>query len=314
MLKNWFLVGLVGLSLSTASFAEVGSLGAFGELPPEIVSEVFGQFPSVFDQSKMVQAFPPLFLKATSSHQFKLGEDSHLFQTLIKLEQQFMEIPDGFLPSKNQPHSGELISVSSFQADRYAVTQALWQVFMKDLSDDVQLKCPNCPIVGKNLAQVGIFLKKLNEAAKKSGQCWTYDLPTDSELDYMMRGDVSGLRPASYTVVKDEQGNLIEVTNENRDEYVIHSGNSDTDGAGPKLQPVDSKKPNAFGLHILGNVRRMSKTYTNQSCIVYGLVTRGGSFTSDVNYVRSHFRQTAKYDEDFNEVGFTLVRRCSQDA
>lgn len=225
---------------------------------------------------------------------------------LSELDKQFVTIPEGKLPNGTQ--------IASFQADKYPVTQKLWGAIMGSLPQSVQANCPDCPITHVNWenqdgspAEVQTFLAKLNERIKKSG-C-TYDLPTDAQLHYMIRGDVTGANTAKYSVAKGEQGNLMDVTDANVNQYVTHYNNSNTDGTGRRIQPVGQKTLNAFGIE-LGNVWKMSKDIYDPAHPEWGRSVRGGSWDYGVGFAESRIRLNADAGARYGNLGFSLVRTC----
>jgi formylglycine-generating enzyme required for sulfatase activity len=318
--KSWVLMGLIGISFSSAAFAEPGGAKSHGEFevfPPEVVSEILGKLPSVFDQFKMTAVFPELFLKAKAAHQFSLGKDLSLVQALIQLDRQFVTIPEGFLPSEDPQLPENLIPVPSFEADQYPVTEKLWQEIMGSFPDaktEFKSLGPKYPITHVNWenedgspAEVQEFLARLNIAAEKAGQRCTYDLPTDHQNWYLQRADVTGkYTTAKYTVAKDEQGNLIDVTDANVDEYMTYSGNSNG-----KIQPVGGKKPNAFGIER-GNVWKMSKDIFDSQAPHYGRSSHGCSALFGLCYAEPQTRLSAVAGYRGSRLGFSLVRTCSQ--
>jgi formylglycine-generating enzyme required for sulfatase activity len=260
VLKSWVLIGLIGMSVSSASFA---------------------------------------------------GKDA---QALIELDKQFVTIPEGFLPLQDPQNPENLISVQSFQAARYPVTEKLWQEIrgsFPDAETGFVSHGPNYPITHVNWentdgspAEVQEFLRKLNLVAKQEGQRCIYDLPTDHQLWYLDRADVSGKNTAEYSVAKDKQGNLIDVTDANVDEYMTYSGNSNG-----KIQPVGGKKLNAFGIER-GNVSKMSKDLFDSTEPTWGRSVRGGSCVSVLSCTRSQFSCRAFAGDRGEWIGFSLVRTC----
>jgi formylglycine-generating enzyme required for sulfatase activity len=309
VLKNWVLIGLVELSFSAAVFAEPGGEkkdhGKFEVFSPEVVSEVLGKLPSVFDQFKMTAVFPELFMKAKAAHQFSLGEDLSLAQALIQLDRQFVTIPEGFLPSKHRQHPENLIPVPSFEADSYPVTEGLWKAVLGSLPDPTtgfQSRGPNYPIThvaweerDGSRAEIQYFLDVLNWAAEKVGQRCTYDLPTDSQLHYMIRADREGTNQDRFSAG---------VTDTNVKEYVTYFGNSNR-----QIKPVGGKFLNKFGIE-LGNVWKMSKDIYIPTRPDWGRSIRGGSWSSFAHHAESGNRSSANVGYRFGRMGFSLVRTC----
>jgi formylglycine-generating enzyme required for sulfatase activity len=241
-------------------------------------------------------------------------EAAHFRSWLPELNNQFVMIPDGFLPGPHGPTgpAEERILVGSFESAKYPVTRRLWNDIMGDIPHYVPEslratwnECPNCPMTyvnwetlvneatGRSMpGEVQDFLAILNQKTKKLG-C-TYDLPSDKQLWYMIRGDVTGTNQDFYSAG---------VTDQNVNDYVTHAENSNG-----QIQPVGNKRPNAFGIE-LGNVAKMSKDIFDPANPYLGRSTRDHSWshTIDGNSADSGFVY-AGYLRDF--IGISLVRTC----
>ena len=235
---------------------------------------------------------------ASSNVSRKQWELNQAFPGYDAFHDQFVTIPAGVLPSG--------VAVASFEADKYPVTRELWATIMGEkpvhFPDNgtwaQDLRKPVTHVSWVNAdgspAEVQEFLLRLNRIT--ASQRCTYDLPTDQQLHYRNRGDVTGQNQDRYSTG---------VTEQNVDDYVTHYGNSNG-----QIQPVGIKLPNAFGVE-LGNVWVMSKDLYN-----WGQYVRGGSWGHDVStagsgvrnnaYVSAHVSVRAPY------MGFALVRICVQ--
>ena len=219
-------------------------------------------------------------------------------------EREFVTIPAGILPNR--------VRISSFEASQYPVTRLLWNEIMGEMPFHVPAaeralwgNCLYCPVTYVNWeemdgspAEIQEFLKRLNQ--KTGGLSCIYDLPTDHQLEYLHRADPTGLSRDRYSAG---------VTNANVNDYVVHRGNSDT-GFGHQIQPVGLKKPNAFGVDILGNVWTMSKDLYSSERPALGRSARGGSWTNRVDDAEVDFSRQAVAGYRFNNMSFSLVRRC----
>ncbi len=221
----------------------------------------------------------------------------------------FIKIPSGFLPNG--------LPMGGFEAAKYPVTRDLWNQMMPDFAVSLGAN-PSCPVTevawdnsDGSPAEVQVFLERLN--AKTAGLGCVYDLPTDPELWYLIRGDVSGKSTARYSLgVAGGSSSGIErvvlLNDENVDDYITHEGNSSG-----RLRPVGLKRVNAFGLE-LGNVWKLSKDpyYVSQPKV--GRTARGGCWFFDLSCASSHYKTIAYAGDRQDFIGFSLVRRCSSDS
>ncbi len=214
----------------------------------------------------------------------------------------FVVVPSGSLPLGSE-------AVDSFEAARAPVTRALWNEIMPDRAISVD-HCANCPVTDVawehadgSPAEVQEFLERLNERTQLY-RC-IYDLPTDQQLWYMIRADVTGRSLAPFGLAGDSTvGALVDIRYENADDYIFHEGNSRE-----RIQPIGSKRANAFGIE-LGNVWKMSKDPFTTPQGSYGRVARGGSWFFDLSCAESSYR-TIVYPGDRQDfVGLSLVRTC----
>jgi formylglycine-generating enzyme required for sulfatase activity len=193
---------------------------------------------------------------------------------LKRYSTQFVKVPAGVLPDGR--------AVASFEAASYPVTRGLWLDVMGRLpisgNPHDTLLHPLTFYNGRYTAAVGQlplaeeFLVRLNRREAASG-C-TYDLPTDAQLHYLIRADVTGMNHDRYSAG---------VTKANVDEYITSYNNSNHRQGAPlkrfestyshllgygwqinsstRLQTVGQKRLNRFG-YELGNVSKLTKEGT----------------------------------------------------
>jgi hypothetical protein len=217
----------------------------------------------------------------------------------------FVVVPEGFLPDG--------LPMGGFEAAKYPVTRVLWNLILPEHAVSLG-NCPTCPVTDVvwdhedgSPAEVQFFLERLNARASNRG-C-VYDLPTDPQLWYLIRGDVTGKSVARYSVAKvsgagSSGTEFVSLDDENVDPYLIHDGNS----AG-RPRPVGTKRTNAFGLE-LGNVWRLSKDPFYPARPDVGRTARGGSWFFDLHCASSRYKTIAYAGDRQDSIGFSLVRRC----
>lgn len=230
---------------------------------------------------------------------------------LMRFQNQFVEIPAGYLPALNNQGDvrfprQEGIHVPRFEANPYPITREIWNEIMGGKpshapeTPDEWISQPHIPVThvawendDGTPAEIQDFLQRLNARLMDSG-C-TYDLPTDHQLWYMLRADMSGRNTDRYSH---------DVTESNIDHYVTHLGNSNG-----QIQPIGQKRLNGFGIE-LGNVIKITKDIFDSSRPQLGRVSRGGSWNSDRQFHGSNYRYPRLLGDRNNQVGFSLVRIC----
>lgn len=214
---------------------------------------------------------------------------------------QFVQIPAGRLPDGTQ--------IAAHEADKFPATRELWNEIWGDMPADVPAdqratwnQCPRCPVThvnwenqNRSSAEVQEFLGRLNQREAVSGSGCTYDLPTDKQLHYDIRADVTGTNQDIYSAG---------VNGTNVNDYVTHWGNSNR-----QIQPVGQKTLNGFGLE-LGNIWKMSKDLYDSAHPEWGRSVRGGSWGNDVSLAKSGNRNYAIAGNRGDRMGFSLVRTC----
>ena len=211
----------------------------------------------------------------------------------------FVQIPKGRLPNGTR--------IAAFETTRTPVTREFWMEIMGDKPPGAKetqadwIAHPDLPVThvayeneDRSPAEVQEFLRRLNERTVQTG-C-RYDLPTDDQLHYSIRGDVTGQNHDSYSAG---------VTKANVNNFVTHSGNSDW-----RLQPVGHKQLNAFGIE-LGNVWKLSRDIYDSERHEWGSSMRGGSFNFPDKLAKSKIRNAAGAGRRKGDIGFTLVRTCN---
>jgi hypothetical protein len=304
MIKK-FGVFFFGLLLSNAALAD------FNELPIETRSSILAQIPK--QDIVSVAQVSSQFNEAIQEHPLVKARNEVIesWPRFAEFDSQFVKIPHVTLP-KVQFFYGDH-SVAPFVTSRYPITRQTWVDIMGEENLHLDLKtnwkdCPECPITlvaweneDESPAEIQEFLKRLNEKTAIL-EC-TYDLPTDPQLWATLRGDETGENqdPISKGVVYS-----------NMYHYITFLGNSDTDGSGPKIQPVGHKRLNAFEIE-LGNVVKMSKSDNrwSKSSPNLGRTTRGNSWVHEEGYhTNSEHYDRALPGRRYKDVGFVLVRNC----
>jgi formylglycine-generating enzyme required for sulfatase activity len=275
-------------------------------LPLEVWSHIFSHLPRVdtVAPAQVCQDFHSL-IKHERRLRYKTDRKEliHEWPEFAQFDAQFVTIPKGFLPNDTN-------EIASFETGKYpAVTEKHWQEIMGSLPEGYQPTCPNCPITNVHWenedgspAEVQDFLSKLNEKTAHLG-C-TYDLPTDRQLQYLFRGDETGTNTAQFMMAKNQDGSPVDVNDNNRDDYIWHFGNS-----GAKIQPMGTKKVNAFGIER-PSVLMMSKDIYDATRPNLGRSMRGGSWGYSASNAESQIRFHAYAGYRNVGMGFPLVRKC----
>lgn len=287
-LKNYVLISVAALGFSSTSFAGDDDDGpTLKHLPHEVQSLIFRHF-RLTEMENWYLTYPDVRRGVLDAR------TANLAPTLTKLDQQFVQIPAGRLPGGTE--------IDPFEADRYPVTQELWEEIMGYLPEGVQPDCPRCPITHVNWenkdgsdAEVQEFALKLNWAAENAGQRCFYYLPSDDELLYIIRADPTGTNQDPFSTG---------VTEQNVNYYLWHSGNSDR-----RIQPVGQKTLNDFGIE-LGNVWKMSRSLRDPEHPEWGRSVRGGSWYDLFVFARSGGRVSTGAGGRVGNLGFALVRTC----
>jgi formylglycine-generating enzyme required for sulfatase activity len=224
---------------------------------------------------------------------------------MARFRAQFVQVPPGMLPDGTQ--------IAAMEADRYPVTREFWNEIMGGMPEHVPAAnrvtwndAPRVPVTfvswenqNGSPAEVQGFLARLNEREQATG-C-VYDLPTDQQLWYLIRGDVTGQNRDLYSAG---------VIAANVNEFVTYYGNSNPDGTGNQIQSVGNKTSNRFGIE-LGNVWKMSKDLHSPAQRSHGRSIRGGGWNNDINFAESGVRSSAYAGYRFDYVGLALVRSCN---
>ena len=187
------------------------------------------------------------------------------------------------------------VEVSSFELNRYEVTQEQWEVVMGENPSSLE-NCPQCPIERVSWQDVQAFLRKVNA---RDGR---YRLPTEAEWEYAARG---GQESRGYTYAGSNS----------LDTVAWYEGNS-----GGQPRPVGQKEPNELGLYDMsGNVLEWVANWygeyprgfvTDPSGPSSGAsrVLRGGGWYSFARYCRAASRDRNAPGLRYNALGFRLAR------
>lgn len=182
------------------------------------------------------------------------------------------------------------VCLSDFSIDRHEVTQAEYFAVMG--TNPSEFFDPRRPVERVSWQQAADYCKKIKKR-----------LPTEAEWEYAARDGGKYIRWAGTD-------NLAEL-----DDYAWGKDNS-----GGFTQPVALKKPTALGLYDMsGNVAEWvidwydpypAKSLKNPKGpkTSNARATRGGSFESDPQYMRTHFREGATPDIVYNFYGFRCVK------
>ncbi len=225
---------------------------------------------------------------------------------LKRSNQVFVTIPEGYLPKTSKT---ELIP--SFEMMKFPVTRAFWRKVMRGMpaflpdidGDDFERErsewnnCLSCPVTHVKWDEIQMFLKNLNKFTSRiviDGKTCSYDLPTDDQLWYSIRGDVSSLNQDPYSAG---------VTDENINKYITYGKNTYYE-----IQPIGKVTPNRFGIE-LGNVWKLTKDLYEDTRPDLGRSIRGGGW-GDSDRPKSDSRFYHHPDDTGSDHGFTLVRHC----
>lgn len=208
--------------------------------------------------------------------------------------------PGSFMMGSNNGNADEKpvhrVKISKgFYIGKSEVTQAQWQAVMGNNPSHFKDCGGNCPVEKVSWEEAQRFIEKLNQ--RKEG--YLYRLPSEAEWEYACRAGTTG----------DYAGNVKEMS--------WYSENS-----GSKTHAVGAKQLNAWGLaDIYGNVWEWCEDWYHEtyhgapmdgSAWLSGgeqkyRVLRGGSFSSEVSYLRSASRVDSVNLSTFMLVGVRVV-------
>ena len=234
-----------------------------------------------------------------------------------EFEQQFSQIPEGFLPTEMSR-----VRIKTFAAMIHPVTRKIWQAILPDQFPE-ELKsswfaCIDFPMThvrwkmdDNEAGEIELFLNALNARTASLG-C-SYDLPTNEQLLYMMRGDQTGRLGMKYFV--GEGGHIVD--DSTLGAFSWYAKNSEGD-----IHPVGRLLKNQFGLELFGNVALISKSpskiayVATDSCFrsrvsLEGYLGRGIGWNENVQNFNLSNERMVFNAMAHSQLGFTLVRNCS---
>ncbi|RYF84575.1 MAG: hypothetical protein EON98_08840, partial [Chitinophagaceae bacterium] len=143
---------------------------------------------------------------------------------------------DNFIMGNNRAPSKDetehRVSVHSFLASKYEVTQNQWEVIM-GYNPSLTLNCPTCPVDNVSWEEVIKFIHRLNSLSNRN-----FRLPTEAEWEYLAK-----------------LGGRKEIDAFGGQEEYIKKTAWNFINADKKTHPVGTKEPNAAGIYDLtGNV------------------------------------------------------------
>jgi formylglycine-generating enzyme required for sulfatase activity len=225
------------------------------------------------------------------------------------LDEIIIEQPDGKAAMvRDETPAHRVVFKQPFYLGITEVTQGQWQAVMgkdKQRGPDSHWSRKDwqqLPVVGVTWHDTQDFIERLNDSDAK----YRYRLPTEAEWEYAARAGHSGMRPWPV---------------EELPEFAWYIENS-----GDVIQPVATRKANAWGLHDLyGNVWEWTGDwyapdyYANTPTVSprgpgegTKKVRRGGSFHCQVHLVRPGYRAADTPDTRYSVIGFRVVAEPRQ--
>lgn len=220
---------------------------------------------------------------------------------LADYESALMDVPE---PKENElkdelPQHRVTIT-KNFHIGLTEVTQQQWLSIMENRpgpsSNWQQDNWQNLPVVSISWFMAERFIEEIN----KMDNTLSYRFPSEAEWEYVARAGSENLRPVALDQLE---------------EYAWFINNS-----GDALQPVASRKINAFGVYdMLGNVWEWvgdwyapdtySKSSVNSSGPVNGVskVRRGGSYHCPIHLIRPGYRAANRPQMAYEVTGFRVV-------
>jgi formylglycine-generating enzyme required for sulfatase activity len=202
--------------------------------------------------------------------------------------------------------SHEVSIVDSFFMGETEVTQQQWLNVMENKPGDESLwKVKNwevLPVSSVSWVMAARFIKELNEL----DDIYHYRFPTEAEWEYVARSKSDELRP--------------------NDEEVLGQYAWYIDSSGDKVQPVATKKPNAFGVYdMLGNLWEWvgdwygADVYKHENRrnpqgpeTGWSRVRRGGSYHCPIHLIRPGYRSANKPETRYEVTGFRVVAEAKK--
>ena len=210
-----------------------------------------------------------------------------------------------------------------------AVTRADWEGMMNRLPRQFPKNgqgnwnwesCRNCPVTHiswvndpedsvPEAGETQEFLAALRAESKNQfrGNC-TYTVGTFEQWKLVFHGGILGRENAKYTVAKNTNGELIDVSDENADRYIWHKGNSAKTDSGADIQPLYTKEPNAQGWERPSVALLTETPYSNESPEL-GQLAIGGAWDEDLS--ESLPENGSAFVNPNGLVGMSIVRVCN---
>jgi formylglycine-generating enzyme required for sulfatase activity len=188
------------------------------------------------------------------------------------------------------------VNIQSFSIGKYEVTQEQWFAVMGN--NPSRNKGRTLPVENISWDDTQVFVKKLSQKTGKK-----YRLPSEAEWEYAARGGSTTTYPWG---------------NSYAESHVYAWFNAIANAT----NPVGLKKPNQFGLYdMLGNVwewtqdcfnEYSSDAPTDQRPWISGdcnwRVLRGGSWTSEILFLHSAFRDSSSVSGTYTDNGLRIAR------
>jgi len=223
-----------------------------------------------------------------------LGHGVSLEMLLIPAGTFMMGSPESEKGQSNDETQHEVTLTKPFYMGKYAVTQEHWEIVMGDNKSKKTNKS-RLPATDVSWNDCQEFIKKLN--AKTNGD---YRLPTEAEWEYACRAGTISAYSYGDSITKNDANYY--------------------DGSNTNTKEVGSFKPNAFGLYEMhGNIWEWCEDWYGEypagavtdpkgpamgECLMF----RGGSFYSNVLFVRSSNRTDDALSNRSDSLGFRLVK------
>jgi formylglycine-generating enzyme required for sulfatase activity len=222
------------------------------------------------------------------------------------------EMGDTFGDGEGNEKPVHEVCVDDFYMGETEITQRQWTEIMGPAPESINQgsnpssikNCDDCPVEQVNWNDVQDFINKLNQRHPGRVEGMKYRLPTEAEWEYAAR---SGGKKEKFAGISSES--------ELR-EYAWYDENS-----GNKTHPVKEKRQNGLGLYDMsGNIwewcsdwydddyyRKSPKDNPQGPSSGLAHVLRGGSWSSEPQYLRASCRNRGESSRRFDFIGFRCV-------